>query len=67
MRMEITRIQTSGALELRIRGRLDGYWADHLTNSLAETMRAAGFPRCAKPEALSPFAKPVHLPECAKS
>jgi anti-anti-sigma factor len=37
--MEITRIQTSGALELRIRGRLDGYWADHLTNSLAETMR----------------------------
>ena len=39
MRMEITRIQTSGALELRIRGRLDGYWADHLTNSLAETMR----------------------------
>lgn len=37
--MEITRIQTSGALELRIRGRLDGYWADHLKNSLAETMR----------------------------
>ena len=37
--MEITRIQTSGALELRIRGRLDGYWADHLQNSLAETMR----------------------------
>lgn len=37
--MEITRIQTSGALELRIRGRLDGYWADHLQNSIAETMR----------------------------
>ena len=37
--MEITPIQTSGALELRIRGRLDGYWADHLQNSLAETMR----------------------------
>ncbi len=37
--MEITRVQTSGALELRIRGRLDGYWADHLENSLAETMR----------------------------
>ena len=37
--MEITRVQTPGALELRIRGRLDGYWADHLENSLAETMR----------------------------
>jgi anti-anti-sigma factor len=37
--MEITRVQSSGAIELRIRGRLDGYWADHLQNSLAETMR----------------------------
>jgi stage II sporulation protein AA (anti-sigma F factor antagonist) len=37
--MEITKVQTPGALELRIRGRLDGYWADHLQNSLAETMR----------------------------
>jgi hypothetical protein len=37
--MEIARMQTSGGLELRIRGRLDGYWADHLKNSLAETMR----------------------------
>ena len=37
--MEITRIQTPGALELRIRGRLDGYWADHLQHSLEETMR----------------------------
>ena len=37
--MEITRIPTAGALELRIRGRLDGYWADHLQQSLAETLR----------------------------
>ena len=37
--MEITRIPSAGALELRIRGRLDGYWADHLHQSLAETMR----------------------------
>ena len=37
--MEITRVPTAGALELRIRGRLDGYWADHLQHSLAETMR----------------------------
>ena len=37
--MEITRTPTAGVLELRIRGRLDGYWADHLQQSLAETMR----------------------------
>ena len=37
--MEITKIPSAGALELRIRGRLDGYWADHLHHSLAETMR----------------------------
>jgi anti-anti-sigma factor len=37
--MEITRVASSGALELRISGRLDGYWADHLHQSLAETMR----------------------------
>jgi anti-sigma B factor antagonist len=37
--MEITRTPTAGALELRISGRLDGYWADHLQHSLAETIR----------------------------
>ena len=37
--MEITKTTIAGALELRIRGRLDGYWADHLERSLAETMR----------------------------
>jgi anti-anti-sigma factor len=37
--MEIIRSPIGGALELRIRGRLDGYWADHLQRSLAETMR----------------------------
>ncbi len=29
-----------------------------------ETMPLAGFPACAKPEALAKFAKPVRLPEC---
>jgi TolB-like protein/class 3 adenylate cyclase/Tfp pilus assembly protein PilF len=29
-----------------------------------ETMRLAGFPACAKPEALAKFAKPLRLPEC---
>jgi len=37
--MEITRIQTPTGFELRIRGRLDGYWADHLQHSLEETLR----------------------------
>ena len=34
---------------------------------LIETMRLAGFPACAKPEALAGFAKPVRLPECVES
>jgi hypothetical protein len=29
-----------------------------------ETMPLAGFPACAKPEALAKLAKPVRLPEC---
>jgi anti-anti-sigma factor len=37
--MEITRIPTAGALELQIRGRLDGYWSDHLNQTLTETIR----------------------------
>ncbi|TIL69560.1 adenylate/guanylate cyclase domain-containing protein [Mesorhizobium sp.] len=31
-----------------------------------ETMRKAGFPVCASPEALAKFAKPQRLPECEK-
>ncbi|MER8575314.1 tetratricopeptide repeat protein [Mesorhizobium sp. M1338] len=31
-----------------------------------ETMRKAGFPTCASPEALAKFAKPQRLPECEK-
>ena len=31
---------------------------------LIETMPLAGFPTCAKPEALAKLAKPVRLPEC---
>jgi TolB-like protein/DNA-binding winged helix-turn-helix (wHTH) protein/tetratricopeptide (TPR) repeat protein len=33
---------------------------------LIETMRLAGFPPCAKPEAVARFEKPVHLPECVE-
>jgi anti-anti-sigma factor len=37
--MEVTRIPTAGGIMLRISGRLDGYWADHLEHNLAETIR----------------------------
>jgi anti-anti-sigma factor len=37
--MEITKQQTDNFMELRITGRLDGYWADHLTKELADTIR----------------------------
>jgi TolB-like protein/class 3 adenylate cyclase len=33
-------------------------------NRFIETMPLAGFPACAKPEALAKFTKPVRLPEC---
>jgi hypothetical protein len=33
-------------------------------NRFIETMPLAGFPACAKPEALANLAKPVRLPEC---
>ncbi|NEK34658.1 adenylate/guanylate cyclase domain-containing protein [Rhizobium leguminosarum] len=33
-------------------------------NRFIETMPLAGFPACAKPEALASLAKPVRLPEC---
>jgi TolB-like protein/class 3 adenylate cyclase/Tfp pilus assembly protein PilF len=32
-----------------------------------ETMRLAGFPPCAKPEALANLAEPLRLPECARA
>jgi anti-anti-sigma factor len=37
--MEITKQQVNNLIELRIKGRLDGYWADHLTRELADTIR----------------------------
>jgi anti-anti-sigma factor len=37
--MEITRRAGDGWLELAVEGRLDGYWADHLDASLAESVR----------------------------
>jgi anti-anti-sigma factor len=37
--MEITRQQMGDALELKIEGRLDGYWADHLLHALEDVIR----------------------------
>lgn len=38
--MEITRHTAGDFMELRIKGRLDGYWADHLTTQLQQVIRA---------------------------
>lgn len=37
--MEITSQPAGDAVDLHLKGRLDGYWADHLSRSLEETMR----------------------------
>ncbi len=37
--MEITRRQIDDVLELRIKGRLDSYWADHLADGLREVVQ----------------------------
>jgi anti-anti-sigma factor len=40
--MQITKIPRGEFVEVRITGRLDGYWADHLTTGLAEVVREGG-------------------------
>ena len=37
--MDITRRQIDDVLELRIKGRLDSYWADHLADGLREVVQ----------------------------
>ena len=37
--MEITKQSAGQFTELIIKGRLDGYWADHLTSALEEVVR----------------------------
>jgi len=37
--MEIISSPAGNAIDVRLKGRLDGYWADHLSRSLEETMR----------------------------
>jgi hypothetical protein len=37
--MEISKQRIGEVLELQVRGRLDGYWADHLSQSLDDAVR----------------------------
>src|SRR5262245_1128631 len=37
--MEITKVVWSDGLNVVVKGRLDGYWADHLAKELAEVLR----------------------------
>jgi hypothetical protein len=45
----------------------DPGWSETERQRLIETMRAPGFPSCAKPAELVQFSNPVHLPECVKT
>ena len=40
--MQITKIHRGEFVELRIVGRMDGYWSEHLTTGLAEVVREGG-------------------------
>lgn len=40
--MQITKVQRGDIVELRIIGRLDGYWAEHLSTGLADVVREGG-------------------------
>ena len=40
--MHITKVQLGDAVEVRISGRLDGYWAEHLSTGLATVVREGG-------------------------
>jgi hypothetical protein len=39
-------------------------WSDLERQRFIQTLWAAGFPACARPETLARFAKPIRLPEC---
>ena len=37
--MEVTKRQINDSLEVKVKGRLDGYWADHLARALEQAVR----------------------------
>jgi anti-anti-sigma factor len=40
--MQITKVQLGEVVEVRITGRLDGYWAEHLSTALADVVHEGG-------------------------
>jgi tetratricopeptide (TPR) repeat protein len=46
---------------------LDPSWSEAERRRLVETMRAAGFPACAKAEEVAGLQKPTRLPECVQA
>ena len=71
-RMEEARAAVADALrrfpDLTIEGFVSGPGMNDLERQrFVETLRAAGFPACARPEDLVRFSKPMRLPECVKS
>lgn len=40
--MQLTKVQRGEIVEVRISGRLDGYWAEHLSTGLADVVREGG-------------------------
>jgi TolB-like protein/class 3 adenylate cyclase/tetratricopeptide (TPR) repeat protein len=71
-RMEEARVAVAEALKRYPELTIEGYVSPPNLNDaerqrLIGTLRTAGFPACARPEALARFTQPVHLPECVKS
>ncbi len=71
-RMEEARAAVTEALKRFPDLTIEGYvsapdWSASEPQRFIDTLQVAGFPRCARPEALARFTKPVRLPECVKS
>lgn len=53
--------------DLTVEGMINGFALSKTERDrFIETMQLAGFPQCAKPEAIAKLAKPVRLPKCEK-
>lgn len=71
-RADEARVTLNEALKRHPNLTIEGFVSDPSFNDterehLIRTMRSAGFPACAKPEALARLAQPMRLPECVKS
>jgi tetratricopeptide (TPR) repeat protein len=70
-RIDEAKAATADALkrhpDLTVEGLINEQHAEAERRRLIETLRAAEFPACARPEDLIKFEKPVRLPECVKT